>query len=127
MIGVVVLVVGVGGGVDELVAVAAGVRLEVVPEVDVLEGTFVREADRDAAPDVVADPRGVDAPAVPVVCVTVCEVSEVPAFAGPSAPSDEDLSGRMKANDTSAVSPPIHSRTSDGRGFQVASRPTACR
>jgi hypothetical protein len=58
---------------------------------------------------------------------TVRVVREVVALAGPSAPSDGDLSGRMKAKDSKAVRPPIHSRTRDGNGFQLASGPTASR
>lgn len=122
MIGVVVLVVGVGA-VEALDEVCTGFGLVPDPEVDVLEGAVVREADRDTAV-VVVEPRGVDVPVVAVLAV--CEVNEVPALVGPSAAPDEE-SGRMKANETSAVSPPIHRSTSDGSGFQLASRPTARR
>jgi hypothetical protein len=109
--------------------------------VDPLDSGLVRAAEREA--DVDTTPLGADPVAaldvllgvlpgellVGLVAVgnEVALVSAVPALSCGAELPDGVGSGRMKANDTIAVSPPIHSSTRPGRGFQLASQPTASR
>jgi hypothetical protein len=90
-------------------------------------GGAVREAtDRDEVDEVAGRDVLDTAVVLTGAGVTACPLDDVSALAG-AAPSAAALCGRMKANDSRAVSPPIHSRTSDGSGFQLASRPACCR
>lgn len=105
---------------------AAGVDRGAVVETGA-GGTVRDDTDRDEVVEGAC--RAAPGAAVVVVGadVTVWPVKDVLALSGPAAPSGETLSGRMKAKESNAVSPPIHSSTSDGKGFQPASRPTTRR